>query len=131
MSARRSRDSIPVSQLGFTVVELVVVIILLGTLSAVAISVSVSPSSFAPSLAAQFFSQQIQRAQTLARQRQDSDVVVVLTSVADGWRTQTTVGGAVYREELLDVSALTVRTTPPGGSVTPITSLQLGLTLPR
>ena len=73
-------------QQGFTIVELVVVIILLSILSAVAISRSVSTTAFTPATVAHQMYQEIKLAQAMAMSRQDTQISFQLDLDGDDWR---------------------------------------------
>ena len=82
---------------GFTIVELVVVIILLAILSAVALSRAVSTSAFTPATVAHQLQQELKLAQATAMSRQDTQVFFQLDLAGDDWRllTSTTIDGVL------------------------------------
>lgn len=84
---------------GFTIVELITVIILLGVLSTVAISRSVKPSSFEAAVVSGYLIEEFRFARRLAISRQDVDVSVTLTLVADTWQS------AVRADGIIDLRA--------------------------
>ncbi len=75
-------------QAGFTIVELVVVMLLLGVLSSVAFSRFVQPSAFAPTIVAQQIRAEVMFAQAQAGNRQDARVAFDLVGVPNGWQMQ-------------------------------------------
>ena len=87
---------------GFTIVELITVVILLGILSITAISRFVQPSAFAPGIITNAFVLQARAAQQLAVSRADAEVSLTLERTADQWRLQisTDVDGVVRSETL-------------------------------
>ncbi len=72
-----------VTRQGFTIVELVVVLLLVGVLSAVAIPRFIQPSAFDASVGAQFVLEEARFAQKLANYRQDQTVSLVISRTAD------------------------------------------------
>ena len=72
--------------LGFTIVELVVVIILLAILSTVALSRTVSTSAFAPATVSHQLQQDLKLAQATAMARQDTQVSFQLDLDGSDWR---------------------------------------------
>lgn len=73
---------------GFTIIELVTVMILLGILSITAISRFVEPSAFAPGIVTHAVVLEIRAAQQLAASRADAQVTFVIDRAADDWRLQ-------------------------------------------
>lgn len=78
-----------VSQRGFTIVELITVIILLGILSAVAFARMGSSSAFEPAMLMQQIDEELRLAQKLATARQDSQITFTLSLVGGQWQSQT------------------------------------------
>ena len=76
----------PIISHGFTIVELVVVIILLAILSTVAISRSVSTEAFTPATVAHQIQQELKLAQATAMTRQDTQISFQLDLLGDQWR---------------------------------------------
>jgi len=74
---------------GFTIVELITVIILLGVLSAVAFGRLGSNNAFEPAILAQLVDEELRLAQKLATARQDSQITFTLSGDANQWQTQT------------------------------------------
>lgn len=73
---------------GFTIVEFVVVIILLGVLSTVTISRMVSPSAFGPGIVAQTLVAQTRTAQQRAASRNDAVITLTVDELGSDWRFQ-------------------------------------------
>ena len=117
----RNSVSLPLShRAGFTIVELVVVILLLGALSAVAVARFVRPSAFVPSVVTGALVQEARLAQQLATSRADASVSLIVDQVGSDWRFRisNTVDG-VTRTELVgaDNSALQVSSGAATGAV--------------
>jgi prepilin-type N-terminal cleavage/methylation domain-containing protein len=92
------RDRLSIATGGFTIVELIAVLVLLGILSTVAMSRLVKGSSYAPSLVTQEVVALTRLGQQLAMARQDASVTFELASVASSWRFRVRAddgGGAV------------------------------------
>ncbi|MFK7912981.1 MAG: Tfp pilus assembly protein FimT/FimU [Pseudomonadales bacterium] len=87
---------------GFTIVELVVVIILLGILSVAAVSRMVSPSDFAPGMVSATTASQFRYARALAFAREDTDVQFMLAIVGSDWQITSSTGadGTLRSEEI-------------------------------
>ncbi len=83
---------------GFTIVELITVVLLLGVLSAVAFSRFGSTNAFEPAILLQQVDEQVRLAQKLATSRQDGQITFRLDLVADEWQTQvsSSIGGVLY-----------------------------------
>jgi MSHA pilin protein MshC len=94
---------------GFTIVELVTVIVLLGILSTVAVSRMVRPSAFAPGIVAQGLVAEARIAQQRAASRGDAQVTLTVDQLGSDWRLvlSTDIDG-VIRTELLEVANTTV-----------------------
>jgi len=97
---------------GFTIVELIVVVILLGILSISAISRFVQPSAFSPGIVAEAAIAEIRFAQQLASSRRDAAVTFTMDRFGDDWRFRVTtdVDGLV-RTELVEAENTTVQAT--------------------
>ena len=82
---------------GFTIVELVIVVILLAILGVTAISRSVEPSAFAPSIVTHRAIEAVRYAHQIAASRQDAVVTLTVTQDGADWRfrTSTDVDGVV------------------------------------
>lgn len=78
-------SAIPHSR-GFTIVELITVVILLGILSVTAISRFVEPSAFAPGIVTHAVIMQARAAQQLAASRADAEVTLRVDRTGDEWR---------------------------------------------
>lgn len=89
-------------QHGFTIVELVVVIILLGILSVAAVSRMISPSDFAPGMVSATTASQFRYARALAFAREDTDVRFMLAVVGSDWQitSSTDADGTVRSEQI-------------------------------
>ena len=87
---------------GFTIVELVVVIILLGILSVAAVSRMISPSDFAPGMVSATTASQFRYARALAFAREDTDVRFMLAVVGGDWQitSSTDADGTVRSEQI-------------------------------
>ena len=75
---------------GFTIVELVTVIILLAVLSTVALSRSVSTSAFSPGTVSLQLNQELRLAQASAQSRQDAQITFQIDLNGNAWRMLTT-----------------------------------------
>lgn len=75
--------------LGFTIVELITVVILLGILSAVAFARMGSSSAFEPAMLMQQIDEELRLAQKLATARQDSQITFTLSLSGNQWQCQT------------------------------------------
>ncbi|NKB99159.1 MAG: prepilin-type N-terminal cleavage/methylation domain-containing protein [Pseudomonadales bacterium] len=97
MRAQKQRTT-PVS--GFTVVEMITVLLLLGVLSAVAISRMVGTSAYEAALLRDFVASQTAHARRHATFRQDVNILLTLTRTAAGL-TAVVSGGAeiLHRDE--------------------------------
>ncbi len=94
---------------GFTIVELVTVIVLLGILSVAAVSRMVSPSDFAPGMVSSAASEQFRLARALAMSREDTSVSLELRAVGSDWQLRTlTVADGEVRQELVERGTTTV-----------------------
>lgn len=93
------------NQQGFTIVELITVVILLGILSAVAFARMGSSSSFAPALLMQQIDEELRLAGKLATARQDSQITFNLSLISGQWQCQTSSDlDGVLRTATLDQS---------------------------
>lgn len=91
---------------GFTIVELLAVIVLLSILSVVALSRSVGASAFEAAVLADFVLEEARFAQRLAAYRQDNDVVLRLAATAQGIEADIILSGTTTtRERNWDTSA--------------------------
>lgn len=92
----------PATSRGFTIVELITVVILLGILSVTAISRFVEPSAFAPGIITHAFILQARAAQQIAASRADAQITLTMDRVADEWRLRVVsdVDG-ILRDELI------------------------------
>ena len=95
---------------GFTIVELVIVVILLGILSVAAVSRMVSPSDFAPGMVSATTASQFRFARALAFAREDTDVQFVIAVVGDDWQiTSSTAADGTLREEQIEQGDTTLQ----------------------
>ena len=87
---------------GFTIVELIVVLVLLGILSVTAFSRFVRPSAFAPGIVIHAIVLEARAAQQLAASRMDAQVALLVDRSGDDWRlrVQTDVDGVVRTERV-------------------------------
>lgn len=94
---------------GFTIVELITVVVLLGILSMTAASRMVRPSSFAPGIVAHAFVAETRIAQQRAATRRDAQITLTADRLGDDWRfvLSSDVDG-VLRTELVDVANTSV-----------------------
>lgn len=85
---------------GFTIVELITVIVLLGILSISAMSRFVQPSAFAPGIVTHAVIAQARAAQQLAVSRADARVMLIVDRIGVDWRlrVQTDLEGVVHSE---------------------------------
>ena len=106
----RGRSSIASRCAGFTIVELVTVIILLAILSMVALSRIVQPSAFAPGIITHGLIVESRFAQQLATSRADASVSLTIDRLGDDWRCRisTDVDGVV-RTNLFDADNSTLQ----------------------
>lgn len=95
---------------GFTIVELITVIILLGILSIVALAKFVEPSAYAPSIVTHGLVAEGRMAQQIAVSRVDAVVSLTLDKLGDDWRVQvsTDVDG-VLRNNLFEAENTTLQ----------------------
>ena len=87
---------------GFTMVELVIVIMLLGVLSVTAMSRFVGSDAFATSTVAQQIIAQARYAQQTASSRQDAQISLIVDQIADDWRFRvvSSVDGVLKTEQV-------------------------------
>lgn len=114
--------------LGFTMVELVVVVILLSILSVTAISRFVQPSAFAPGIVTQALVGEARFAQQLAMARHDAAVSLVLDRNGSEWRMRvlTDVDGVVRTQRVDSANtAISASSGAANASVTAATALTL------
>jgi len=97
-------------QKGFTIIELITVVVLLGILSMVAFSRFVRPSAFVPSIVAHGIVAETRLAQQRASSRRDAVVTLTIDRVGTDWRFlhSTDVDGVV-RTELVGASNTTLQ----------------------
>ena len=102
---------------GFTIVELITVVMLLGILSVTAISRIVKPSAFAPGIVTHAVILQARAAQQLAASRADATVTLTIDKAGDQWRLSlaTDVDG-VLRTELVAAENTTLTASSGGTS---------------
>lgn len=102
---------------GFTVVELIAVIILLSVLGVFAMGRLVSPTLFAPAIVSQALIAEMRLAQQLATSRHDAVISLILDRVGGDWRlrTQSSVDG-LLRTELVDADDTAVVATSGAAS---------------
>lgn len=95
---------------GFTVVELITVIILLSILGAVAMSRMISPDAFAPAIVTQAIVAETRFAQQVATSRSDAVVSLMVDRVGADWRLRvdTDIDG-VIRTELVEAENTNVQ----------------------
>ncbi len=115
-------------QLGFTIVELITVVILLGILSAVAFARMGSSSAFEPAMLMQQIDEELRLAQKLATSRQDSQISFTLSLNGDQWQCQTgsSVDG-ILRTALIDRNNSSIVATSSTESVALSTTTTLSL----
>ncbi len=95
---------------GFTIIELIAVIILLGILSVAAMSRLMGASAYAPSLAAQELIALARLAQQTALARQDATVALELSATASDWQY------AVLVDDGATLATLRTETSPRRGA---------------
>ena len=116
---------------GFTLVELITVILLLGVLSAFAASRMPGSSSFVPRLVAQEGIAFSRLAQQLAATRQDARIALVIDTTGNDWRLRvlSDVGGSlsIIREETLarNNTTLNVSDSVVNASIDAVTPLRI------
>lgn len=111
---------------GFTIVELVIVIVLLGILSVAAVSRMMSPSDFTPGMVSATTASQFRYARALAFAREDTSVQFMLTIVGGDWQmTSSTSVDGTLRSEQVEQGDTTVELVNGGisGSVTALEPL--------
>lgn len=102
---------------GFTIVELVTVIILLGILSMVAMARFVQPSAFVPGIVGQKLIAESRIAQQMAVSRADASVSLRLDRLGGDWRMQLSTDlDGVVRTELIDADNTRIQATSGGAS---------------
>ncbi len=94
---------------GFTVVELIAVIILLSILGVVAMGRMTSPTMFAPAIVTQSLIAEVRLAQQLATSRHDATISLTLDRAGARWRMRTvsSVDG-LLRDEAFDVDGTSI-----------------------
>ena len=104
---------------GFTIVELIAVVVLLGILSMTAVSRMVKPSAFAPGIVAQAIVAEARIAQQRAASRGDAVVTLTVDQLGSDWRVvlSTDVDG-VLRNQLLEVGNTLIQAQSGGASAT-------------
>lgn len=116
------------SPTGFTVVELVVVLLLLGILSAVALPRMVAGDAFAAVILSQHLREELAYARQLASSRQDTVVRFRLTATAPGWSFETlSLADGGLREWAVAENDLSVRIRNGAGTVQLVSSAALEL----
>lgn len=87
---------------GFTVVELVLVVILLGILGVAAMSRFVEPSAFAPGIVSETLIAEARIAQQIAASRRDAAVTLTVDRLGADWRFRvaTSVDGVVRTQQV-------------------------------
>ena len=88
---------------GFSIVEFVVVILLLGVLSATAIARFVEPAAFAPEIVAQSVSSQARFALQSAQARRTQNIDLRVNRLTDEWQATVRVDGVAFRSAEADV----------------------------
>lgn len=90
---------------GFTVVELISVVVLLSVLGVVAMGRMTSPDMFAPAMVSQTLAAEMRFAQQLATSRQDAVVSLTVDRLGSHWRLQTATDIAgVIRTQAVDAA---------------------------
>lgn len=113
---------------GFTVVELIAVIVLLSVLGVVAMGRMTGPDMFAPTLVSQTLATEMRFAQQLATSRQDAVVSVTLDRLGTDWRLQTATDvDGVIRTQSVDAAntAIDAVSGPAAANLSGGTSLSL------
>lgn len=113
---------------GFTIVEMVTVIILLGILSIGGFSAFVQPSAFAPQIVTHELVAQARLARRLAASRQDAQVSLSMTLVDAQWvfEIRTDIEGLVRTEQVsADHSAVRITNGALSQTLGTATSLQI------
>jgi MSHA pilin protein MshC len=87
---------------GFTMVELIAVVVLLSILGVVAMGRMVSPDMYAPTVVSQALVAEVRLAQQIATSRQDAVVSLTMDRVGDDWRLRVVsdVDGVLRSEQL-------------------------------
>ncbi|MDZ7670257.1 MAG: hypothetical protein U5Q16_12855 [Gammaproteobacteria bacterium] len=120
--------STPRLSMGFTMVELIAVVVLLSVLGVVAMGRMVSPDMYAPAVVSQALVAELRYAQQLATSRQDAAVSLTVNRSAAQWQLQvvTDVDG-VIRSETLDAAntAITAVSGPASATLGPGNALSV------
>lgn len=106
---------------GFTIVELVTVMVLLGILSVAAVSRMVKPSDFAPGMVSATTASQFRFARALAFAREDTSVQFMISVVGGDWQitSSTAADGPLRSEQIAQgATSLTLENGGFSGSVT-------------
>lgn len=118
----------PRLSLGFTMVELIAVVVLLSVLGVVAMGRMVSPDLYAPAVVSQALVAELRFAQQLATSRQDAAVSLTVNRSGAHWQLQvaTDVDG-VIRSETLDAAntAITAVSGPASATLGPGNALSV------
>lgn len=114
-------------QTGFTVVELITVILLLGILSVAAVSRMLGPDEFAPGMIASGTAEQFRLGRAMALSRDDLALRWDLSVLGDGWQLRSsTAADGILRSEQIERGGTTIAVSNGGSptfidSATPLT----------